>query len=180
MYKKNQIPDQRPNEKVLLFLRRHWVHAAKLIMFSLLLLVFGLAVWAGTYYLTNFLLMSGFRAIFTLIISAYYLFVVMFSFYNFVDYYLDVWVVTDQRIINIEQKGLFTRVMSEKDLARMQDITANVDGFFPTVFNYGDIMIQTAGEKNRFIFKQIPHAAEVARQISLIVTEYRKKYGVFD
>ena len=37
--------------------------------------------------------------------------------------------------------------------------------FFPTVFGYGNVHIQTAGEQQRFIFKQVSHAAEVARNI---------------
>ena len=56
----------------------------------------------------------------------------------------------------------------------MQDITSDVEGFWATLLDYGDVHIQTAGEKERFVFKQIPFADEVARRISNLVSEYRK------
>ncbi|OGF33927.1 hypothetical protein A2223_02390 [Candidatus Falkowbacteria bacterium RIFOXYA2_FULL_35_8] len=65
--------------------------------------------------------------------------------------------------------------MSEKDLGRMQDITSDVKGFLPTILNYGDVHIQTAGEEQRFVFKQIPNAEEVTRTISNIVSQYGPK-----
>jgi hypothetical protein len=123
---------------------------------------------------TNLLEAEVYRALFTLLISGFYLFVILFAFANFVDYYLDVWIVTNMRIINIEQKGLFSRETSEKELDKMQDITTDVEGFWATVLNYGDIHIQTAATETRFVFKQIPFADEVARRISNLVSEYEK------
>jgi hypothetical protein len=104
----------------------------------------------------------------------------MFSFANFIDYYLDVWIVTNERVINIEQKGLFSREVSEKELHKMQDITSDVDGFWATMLNYGDVYIQTAGEKERFVFKHIPFADEVARRISNLVSEYQKMHKTIE
>ena len=52
-----------------------------------------------------------------------------FAFIEFTDYYLDTWIVTTERIISIEQKGLFERTASELDLISVQDATAEVHGF---------------------------------------------------
>jgi hypothetical protein len=40
-------------------------------------------------------------------VSAYYLFAWLFFFFSFIDYYLDVWIITSERIIDIQQNGFF-------------------------------------------------------------------------
>lgn len=106
-------------------------------------------------------------------LSLYYLFVWVFFFHAWIDYYLDVWVVTDIRIVDVEQKGLFSRSISELKLFRVQDVTAEVKGILPTVFHYGNVVIQTAGNEQFFIFKQIPHPYETQQKISELATHDR-------
>ncbi|MEK7159421.1 MAG: PH domain-containing protein [Patescibacteria group bacterium] len=174
MYSRQHFPNQKPNEHVLMFLRRHWIAVVKIIGMSLCLAAVPVVFYINVLNFTNMFDSDTFTAIMILLASAFYLFVILYTFSNFVDYYLDVWIVTNQRIINIEQHGLFSRVISEKDLSRMQDITSEVKGFLGTLLDYGDVHIQTAGEVERFIFKQIPFADEAARRISNLVSEYRK------
>lgn len=73
------------------------------------------------------------------------------------DFFLDVWVLTDQRMIAIEQRGLFARTVSEFELARVQDVTVEIHGVIPTLFNYGNIIVRTASEHENFMFKQVWH-----------------------
>jgi uncharacterized membrane protein YdbT with pleckstrin-like domain len=63
--------------------------------------------------------------------------------------------------VNIEQKGLFVRHISELNFSRIQDVTAEVEGILPTVLNYGDVLVQTAGEESRFIFRQVADPYQV-------------------
>ena len=80
----------------------------------------------------------------------------MLSFLIFIDYYFDVWIVTNQRIVNIEQKGLFSRVTSELKLEKIQDISSDIKGLIPTILNFGDLLVQTAAEETKFKFRNIP------------------------
>ncbi len=174
MYSRHHFPNQKPGEYVLMFLRRHWITPVRIIFTSTLFSFIPFSLYVAVINYTNFLDSEIFRGLFTLFLSAYALFVVMYSFGMFIDYYLDVWIVTNKRIINIEQKALFARIISEKELGRMQDITSEVKGFWATVLHYGDVHIQTAGETERFIFRKVPYAEEVSRKISNLVSEYGK------
>ena len=174
MYSRRNFPNQKPNEHVLMFLRRHWISVVKIVLINLSMAVMPMIFYIGVAGYTDFLEVEAYLALFVFLVSAFYLFIILFAFANFVDYYLDVWIVTNQRVINIEQKGLFSREVSEKELGMMQDITSDVEGFWATVLNYGNVHIQTAAETERFIFKQVPFADEVARRISNLVSEYRK------
>jgi uncharacterized membrane protein YdbT with pleckstrin-like domain len=90
------------------------------------------------------------------ILNTFLLFLSLYSFLIWVDYYFDVWIITNERIVNIEQKGFFNREVSELQFSRIQDVTSVVDGFIPTMLNFGDVYVQTAAEEKRFAFRQIP------------------------
>jgi uncharacterized membrane protein YdbT with pleckstrin-like domain len=106
--------------------------------------------------------------------SAYYLGITLFFFSQFADYYLDINIVTNQRIIDIEQEGLFSRTIAELNLTRVQDVESVVKGIFATMFNYGTVIIQTAGEERNFIFKKIPDPHSVRHHILELAAADRK------
>lgn len=108
---------------------------------------------------------SAFFPIFILAAAVFVLAGWLFAFQSFIDYWLDVFILTDKRILDIEQKGLFNRTVSELRLYRTQDVTAEVKGFWHTMFDYGDIYVQTAGEQERFHFELVAHPNRVAKQI---------------
>ena len=100
----------------------------------------------------------------------------LFVMQEFVDYYLDMWIVTDERIIDISQHGLFKRTSAELHLENIVDVTAQVIGVLPTMLNYGDVLIQTPGEVVRFHFKQIPRPEEVRQMVLKLVDEDRGRH----
>ena len=97
--------------------------------------------------------------------SIYYLCILLFFFTSFVDFYLDIWIVTNDRIIDIEQFGLFSRTISELELFRIQDITTNVHGIFPTIFKYGDITVQTASTNVSVVFRSVPNPDKIRQSL---------------
>lgn len=94
--------------------------------------------------------------------SIYYLFLWMLFYGFWLDYFLDYFVVTDKRVIDIEQSGLFSRTTAEQQLGRVQDVTHVVKGFWATMFHFGHVYIQTAGEKQRFVFEDVNEPDKVA------------------
>lgn len=182
------FPGQHSGERILLLLRRHWfvlaASSALFILFLLLPLLVRLLVPIGVLAAMSGTVWDG---VSTLALSGYYLFLWLFFFTVFTDYYLDVWILTNERIINIEQVGLFHRVISEQRLLRVQDVTSDIRGIFPTFLNYGNVFVQTAGERERFVFLQVPdpnavkkailQASEAALQGLTPDTERRRAYA---
>src|SRR5512133_1855326 len=60
--------------------------------------------------------------------AIYYLAIWLFFFSTVLDYYMDIWIVTNDRIIAVEQQGLFSRTISEMDLWLVQDVTSEIKG----------------------------------------------------
>lgn len=162
-----KIPGGYHDDEILLaFLRRHWF-----VMFLNAILFFVLmALPIGIYALVPAQLLgwiSGtpWEGIIIMFFGAYYLMMWLFFFASLVDYYLDVWIVTSERIIDIQQISLFRHVVAEQRIVRVQDVTSSVQGIIPTFLNYGNVNIQTAGEIERFVFEQVPNPEKVKKII---------------
>lgn len=179
MYTTSKLPNQRDYEKLAFLLRRHWFIFLKIFLLYLILFL----IPVGFYYALPILypeleLGNLGRAILILGASLYYLLTWTFFYGKFIDYYLDVWIVTNDRIRNIEQKGLFNRTISELKLYRIQDATSEVKGFLPTFLDFGNVYIQTAGEKERFIFRDIPQPEEICRKIMELAESDRRFHAL--
>ena len=77
----------------------------------------------------------------TVFLSIYYLATVSFFFQEFIDYYLDTWIVTTERVIDINQRGLFNRTAAEMHIALVQDATTEVRGMLGTFLDYGHVFV---------------------------------------
>ncbi|HJN85102.1 MAG TPA: PH domain-containing protein [Patescibacteria group bacterium] len=156
------LPNSRPGEKTVLFLRRHWVGVVKLVAITLTAAIAPVLVQFMLGYVAPAALAApAADAISAVFLSIYYLAIITFFFQEFIDYYLDTWIVTTERIINIEQHGLFQRVASEMHLPLVQDSSAEIKGALHTFLDYGDVHIQSAGEAKRFHFKNVAHPERV-------------------
>jgi len=169
-----RFPGQHDDEQVVLFLRRHWF-----IFFVHILSVIGAAAGMITLYLFFTLLSKDFAKseYFGLLLffeSLGTLFIWNLFFILWLDFYLDAWIVTNERIINIDQKGFFNREISELKLTKIQDVTSEIVGVIPTILGYGDIYVQTAAEVERFKFSQIPNPNEVKNIIVQLQEKERK------
>jgi uncharacterized membrane protein YdbT with pleckstrin-like domain len=152
---------QEEGEEILVVLRRNW--------FNILVQFIPVLVLTAILFLSLFFLPSIFQILkdpalqnfFYFLESLLAMFICILFFLIWVDYYLDTWIITDRKIVNIEQKGLFSRTTSELAMDKIQDITTEVTGMFPTLVNYGDVFVQTAAEKERFIFRKVSNPYKI-------------------
>jgi len=148
---------QKQGETILLLLHRHWFDILKqMLIVFLMIIVFFCSLIFLPRYISLITETSNYSQLFFFGESSFAMFIWIVFFVIWIDYYLDVWIITDTRVVNIEQKGLFSRQISELELENIQDVTTDVEGMLSTFFNYGDVYIQTAAEMERFIFHNIP------------------------
>ena len=108
--------------------------------------------------------------------TIYYLFLIIFFYTHFIDYYLDLWIVTNDRIIDIEQQGIFSRVITELDLFQLQDVTTEIRGFLPTIFHFGEIKVKTASGNEDIVFHEVPYPNKVRERLLILSHEDRKHH----
>jgi len=156
------------NEKIILEIRKHWFQLVAESFFLVFLATIPFIVFKGIS-ITGFLRFITFQgsgtSLYVAISSVWLLFVWVTFFVIWTDYYLDILIITDKKVIDIEQKGLFYREISTFRLDKIQDITVKVNGLIPTFFGFGDIYIQTASEEQSFAAKGVPHPDKIKWQI---------------
>lgn len=144
----------RDGENILAVYRRHkfilFLEAFPLALFSLVIVA---AAFLGVGQLNEEAAIFSPLIFFILVLFLHLLWVALFVV--LADFYLDVWILTNGRVIAVEQKGLFSRTISEFELAKVQDMTVDIHGILATLLNYGNLNVRTASEHQNFIFKQI-------------------------
>ena len=181
-YRDFSFKGKRDGEEIIVLVRRHWL----ILVFSLFPILLFLLGIIFLHFLGNRMddffqitIDPAFRGL-----IEFFLFMIfwLILFIIWIDYYLDVWIITTQRIVNIEQLGLFRRQVSEMEHSKIQDVTSKIKGVFPTLFKYGYIYIQTAGATERFIFKQIPNPVEIRNIIMQLqkraIREQKREEGI--
>lgn len=155
IYHKFHFKGQRDDETIILVVRRHWFNILQQLFSVFLMIAFLFGSFVYLPILFPILSDSSAQALFMFLENSFALITWMIFFLIWIDYYFDVWIITTHRVVNIDQKGLFVRTVSELEFNKIQDVTTEVKGVIGTFLNFGNVFIQTAGEKERFIFRQV-------------------------
>ena len=142
------------NEKVLFLVRKHWLvfffESGGALLVSLLVVL--ALPFAGEFFPDIALYLgsnSGPAMVF--FGCAWLLLVCMGFFLNLTNYYLDILIVTDWRIIDIEQRGLFSRSVTNTPLQNIEDVKVEIHGILPTLFRFGNLHVQSAAEHKEIV-----------------------------
>lgn len=149
---------QHTGEKIIKIIRRHWLNIAQqyfIIIGIVFLMIISLNI-LPMYFIENDEL-----PVFMFVQSLLAIVLWIYSFIIWIDFYFDVWIITDKRIVNIEQKALFVRSVSELKFDKVQDVSTEIIGLIPTVLNFGDVHVQTAGNTERFLFHKVPDPQKI-------------------
>ena len=166
---------KKEGEQVILFLHRHWfiiIHRVVMIFLATLL------PFVVIFAFGQLLIQYNVMAIFACLWGLYYLLLWFILFYIFTIYNLNNWIVTNLRIIDRHQIGLFDQSVSELNLINIQDVSFSMDGFVATTMNYGCLEVQTAGRDSKFLFQQIPNPQFVKDEIMKIAAHVKGNNGL--
>lgn len=159
------FPGQKEGEAIEFYTHRHWVSVISLILMTLFIVALPPALFM-IFNKVNLLTTPGLlQNILVLGGSVYYLVAILFFFVWWLDYYYDILIVTSERLVDIEQKGLFNRDISELSLYRVQDVTGKISGVLGSIFGFGNVLVQTAATEEQFIIKGVPRPYFVAQKI---------------
>lgn len=160
------------DEQILMFIRRHplalWPAylSVSLIILIIVIFIFLFYSFNLNQFLISFDLVVNPNKIFWLIIFMFVLTLFLFLYLSWMQYYLDITIVTNRRVIDIQQLTLFQRKIVSTDLLSIQDVRSEVKGFFQSTFDFGTVSIQTAGEAPNFTLRDLPKPSKVVREIS--------------
>ena len=162
---KVRFETQESEEKIILLLRKHWITNVGWLVSAAILLIAPLTL--GIYPLLDF--MPARFQLFTVIL--WYLFVIIFILEQFLTWFFNVYIVTDERIIDIDFYNLLYKQITEAKIDKVQDITMRMGGAIRTLFNFGDVLIQTAGAQPNLDFSAVPRPEQVVRVLQDLRTQ---------
>lgn len=165
---KLEFEGQREGEEVLFVFRRHIIAMRK--GFYLLLIPFAVSAIPPLIWQTNLVLL--------LLPLAGFIIGLLFFFYHFILWYFTVYIVTNQRIRQVTQYGLFGKDVVELRLSKIQNISYNIPGFWGEIFKFGTIVIQTfVGD---LVIKNVEYPDKTYNRlqdaVSLVVSEQEEGY----
>ena len=161
-----KLKDMRPGEKPLMLIKRHWIILVKLWLYFFLWLLFtGLFYIFGNYAWSHLLVI-----IFWMIYS-------IFLYIEWVNHELDLYVITNNRIIWIDQVGFLDRKVSECNLWQVQEVWNQTKWLLASLLNYWTVTIQTAWNATNFTMDLSPKPIENSRKILNIVDHYRDTHS---
>ncbi len=129
------------DERVLALVRRHWIHLWPRITFYAIIAVVPLAL-VGWFFRD-----TGIAWIVALVWAAFWAVRALLAWYQF---HHDIWVVTNQRIVDSIRTTPFSLKISTADLVNIQDMSIDRSGIVRTVLDFGDIICQTAADNQQF------------------------------
>lgn len=157
------FPDQFDDEEVLLVFRKHPVVMRKRLVVALLIILAGalcglVAVYRGGglsgYYIG---LAAGVGAGAVSMLPAW------------ISWYFSLFIVTDQRLIQVTHKGLFHRSVVDMGLNQIQMVNYQIAGLQETLLGFGTIMMQTfVGD---LIIHEVHHPAAIQKKLLEILRD---------
>jgi uncharacterized membrane protein YdbT with pleckstrin-like domain len=164
-----QINNLRPGERIEYVLHRHWItlaYTGGYIALLILLLIVGM-----TLHDSIIAIIPG--PLFSLMMVAFAMFFTLFIYVYWVDNELDFYIVTNERIIAIEQLSFLNRTVRECSLDKVQEVNGFAKGLLENLLNFWSVTIRTASDTSEFKMDIAPQPLEHARIILNIIQEYR-------
>lgn len=160
------FPGQYEGEQVLIFVRRHWMAIIGWIFLALIMLAIPVIVISAMLAINGPGFFGGSHLVYTALIVCAALLVTNAVFLTaWIEHYLDVAIITPERLIHITQIGLFSRHVAELSLLRVQDVSARTNGYIQTLFQYGEVMVESAGDAPNFVITFAPKPHIIANTI---------------
>jgi len=179
--------DLQEGEKIVNIIRRHWLAFAGTIgLVAFMLIIFLVGAILTTFYLGGdpdgsvLISKNMVKGMAIILANMFSLSVIGYFYIAWLDYYLDIFVITNERIIRLEQIVLFGRRVSETSFQHIQDVSAQVKGFWNTMFGVGTVFVETAGERENFSFICIKNPSELASKIMEIQRDLWDQEGEKD
>jgi uncharacterized membrane protein YdbT with pleckstrin-like domain len=148
---------QEEEEEIILLLRQHWVTQVR----WWLVVFLGIFLPLLLYWVPILDFLPGRYQFMAVVI--WYLLLIAFIFERFIGWFFHVFIITDERVIDVDFINLLYKKVSEAKIDNIQDVTYKHGGTLATWFNYGDVSMQTAGEQREFMIGGVPQPSRVAK-----------------
>jgi uncharacterized membrane protein YdbT with pleckstrin-like domain len=163
--KKYDFLDQKEGEEIVLVIRQHaWVFFPVILQIIAIIVLAVMVSWFAKS--SN---ITSWATIIAILIAIYLVFRTWFMWNS------RVYIITDDRLISVDQKGWFNHSVSEANLENILFINHEVKGPIKTIFNFGDVRIRASGvNEDELVFFNVTNPYDIQQ---IIVKVQKQKTG---
>lgn len=162
---KIRFAEQEENEHIEIFVRQHWFTNLGWITFAIFLAVLPV-VFPTVGRVLNFTVFFDIPLNITwALFVLWYLLIVAYILENYLFWYFNIYIVTDRHLVDIALQSLLSRNITEVRLADVESARTKMAGIASSLFNFGDVIVETAAERQNIQFLSIPYPDLVADRI---------------
>jgi len=166
---------QNKNEEIFILLRRHWFTNLSwvfnvAIFFTMPIIVITVVLIFGI----DLRQLLGFK-ILTLLGLIWYSAGITYALRSFMEWYYNVFIVTDERVLDLTFVPLQSRDVAETNLASIENVQEKSIGFLPNLLGYGDVNVFTAADNNIITFDSVPDPTLVRDRVADLAKILREK-----
>lgn len=165
---------QDPDENIILIVRKHPLVLASPFIMGTVMAISVITLYS-LFLLMNVIMDGLVRAVFIWLVFVTLLYIPLLSFKAWLIKYLDILILSSKHLVVIQQDGLFKRGVSVLDLGTIQDVAIRQHGILQTLFGFGKIDVQTAGEAPNFVYSGVGNPATIQDAIMDAKEAYLKR-----
>lgn len=162
---KIKFADQEEGEHIELFLRQHWVTNVPWIFTTTLLILFPVVVNKLSQFID---LIKNLQTPPEVLLSGWFLWYMLVAAYvigKVLGWYFNIYIVTNTHLVDINFHNLLNRDVTEVRLDDIESAKAQIKGILGSLFNFGDLTIETAAERQQICFSLVPKPDFVKERI---------------
>lgn len=155
---------QEETEKVILFVRQHFIINVPWIVITILLVIAPTVIFPPLFHALslNVALPATYYVVGTMF---WYLATFGFALASFIGWFFNIYIVTNERIVDIDFYYLLYKKFAQAELVKIQDINYTSGGILAALFNFGTVVVETAGEAPNIEFASVPYPEKVVETI---------------
>lgn len=161
-----RFESQNRGEEVYILLRQHWVTNIPWIL-KVVIGLFALIVSFGIYFSGKYPQLSDYLAVNQILAigAVLYTLISSYAFISFLRWYFNAYIVTNERLLDLDYNGISQHRISEANLLNIEDVSSGHIGIWQNLFDFGNVQIQTAAERLEFVFEGVPNPGYVQDKI---------------
>lgn len=157
-----KLDNLRPWEEVLMVLKRHWIAYVIVGLYFIFWIMLTIIIF---YFF-------GLNTYINIILCVFWMMWSLFLYVEWLNHELDMFVITNKKIIWIEQITFLNRVVTECNLGQVQEVNSKTKWLFSNLFNFGTVYIQTAWNATNLKMELVEDSINKSRDILNIVSKY--------
>lgn len=172
---KIRFSEQEEDEVIELMLRQHWIVNVPWIFFATLAIILPFLLFNYRSVLGLDFIVLAPPQLLAAVLTLWYLLILAYIIENFLHWYFNIYIVTNMHLIDVDFESLLGRNVIEAGIEQVESASAKIMGIIQSLFNFGDVVVETAAKTQAITFAKVPYPDLVVDRINDLKEQIRKE-----